>query len=257
MYNELAVILSHEGGIMELSNGVRINTTKERLRGGFLDILAGTLMSILSNETVQETIKEAALIAWKHFFPDEETPKPGITEDKKSKLAVKIGAKLQTQFEKAKGDGKDKDKFLDHAKKLNLSFTSALKQPKDEDCIEDLEKYVKRLKKYEDLISNMTKVQEEPTKETIEKAEKSIALALEYCAGCNQIAGDNTGNITTTIGNVEIGNTKNFKNDFKQIEKNYEKYAETMYENCEKFIGNIEKMNVSGSNNKGVNFGNN
>jgi len=255
LYNELAVKLSHEGRIVELSNGVKINTTKERLRGGFLDVLAGTLVSILSSDTVQNTIKEGALKAWKYFFPTEEAPKLGLTEVQKTELGVKIGAKLQTQFEKAKGDGKDK--FLDHMKKMNGSFTSALKQPEDEDCIEDLEKFVKRLNKYEDLISNMTKVQEEPTKETIEKAKESIALSMEYCAGCNQIGGDNTGNISTTMGNVEIGNTKNVKNNFKEIEKNYEKYAETMYDNCEKFIGKIEKMDVSGSGSIGVNFGDN
>ena len=91
LYSELAQkLITHESGIVQLSNGLKIDATKVRvLGGGGADILGGTLIRALL-DAKEESVRQVAKNIWMQIFFKE----PSANEQENRVTIAEFSAKL-------------------------------------------------------------------------------------------------------------------------------------------------------------------
>ena len=188
----------YSAGIREVAAGLKVNMTKDRLKGGFYAKIGTLLLSVLTNKTVQSTVGTFCQKAWSSIFGKE------FVEGTSEEEAQENIADFQARFEKV--ENKDKEEFADTLEQMKQFIEGSLDTTKSE------------------------KMQQRK----LTNAEEKLNELADFKDLIEQIK-------STKVENSEV------KEQMQSVSQNFQ--------NCQKFIGNMGDMNVSGSGNVGINFG--
>lgn len=152
LYSELAQkLITHDSGIFELSNGLKINATKIRLLGGGgAEVLGGALITALLHK--ETSVSQMARNIWGQVFLKD----PSANEDKNIMIIAEFSAKLEL----VKSDRKAMLQIQING--LQEDLTKALKEENPEvlsDVLEDMSLKSRRLDKYGELLKQIAELE--------------------------------------------------------------------------------------------------